>query len=63
MRIPKTFGERTESERKVLKKYYLIYEGFKTEVQYFAGITDVTLSVIFRLSSDTSIIDIIITKI
>lgn len=38
MRIPKTFGERTESERMTLKKYYLIYEGSKTEVQYFAGI-------------------------
>lgn len=38
LRIPKTFGERTEKERKATRKYYLIYEGTKTEVQYFSGI-------------------------
>lgn len=40
MRIPKAFGERTESERKAAKKYYLIYEGSKTEAQYFSGIDE-----------------------
>ena len=38
MRIPKTFGERNEKEREPAKKYYLIYEGAKTEAQYFNGI-------------------------
>ena len=38
MRIPKTFGERTEEKRKANKKYYLIFEGAKTESQYFNGI-------------------------
>lgn len=40
MRIPKTFGLRTDSERQAVKKYYLIYEGSKTEAQYFSGIGD-----------------------
>ena len=40
MRVPKAFGERTESERKAAKKYYLIYEGSKTEAQYFSGIDE-----------------------
>lgn len=40
MRIAKTFGERTESERKAAKKYYLVYEGSKTEAQYFLGIDE-----------------------
>lgn len=39
MRISKTFGERTEIQRKAIKKYYLIYEGSKTEMQYFNGIS------------------------
>mgnify|MGYP004534667709 CR=1 FL=1 len=38
MRIPKTFGERTGEKRKANKKYYLIFEGAKTEAQYFNGI-------------------------
>ena len=40
MRIPKKFGERTEVEREIAKKYYLVYEGTQTEVQYFNGIID-----------------------
>lgn len=40
MRIPKAFGERSASERKATKKYYLIYEGSKTEAQYFSGINE-----------------------
>lgn len=40
MRIPKVFGERLEPERVIAKKYYLVYEGSKTEVQYFKGIID-----------------------
>ena len=40
MRIPKKFGERTEAEREIAKKYYLVYEGTQTEVQYFNGIID-----------------------
>ena len=38
MRIPKNFGERTEPERTIAQKYYLVYEGTQTEVQYFNGI-------------------------
>ena len=38
MRIPKNFGERTEPERTIARKYYLVYEGTQTEVQYFNGI-------------------------
>lgn len=38
MRIPKKFGERTEPERTIARKYYLVYEGTQTEVQYFNGI-------------------------
>lgn len=38
MRIPSNFGERTlvNNNREPKKKYYLVYEGEKTEVQYFA---------------------------
>ncbi len=38
MRISKPFGERVEREREIVKKFYLIYEGVKTEVSYFQGI-------------------------
>lgn len=38
MRIQKTFGERSQAERQAAKKYYLVYEGSKTEAQYFEGI-------------------------
>ncbi len=38
MRIPKTFGQRDSLARTAAKKYYLIYEGAKTEAQYFDGI-------------------------
>lgn len=38
MRIQKTFGERSEKEREVARKFYLVYEGSKTEAKYFEGI-------------------------
>lgn len=38
MRIPKAFGERSEPKRIIAKKYFLVYEGTQTEVQYFNGI-------------------------
>ncbi len=40
MRIPKVFGERSETKRIIAKKYFLVYEGTQTEVQYFNGILD-----------------------
>lgn len=38
MRIAKPFGQRTETKREIVRKFYLIYEGVKTEVAYFEGI-------------------------
>lgn len=40
MRIPKTFGERSEKEREAARKFYLVYEGSKTEAKYFEGIEE-----------------------
>jgi hypothetical protein len=42
MRIPKTFGQRatTKTSDEVRKKYFLVFEGSETEVQYFNGISD-----------------------
>lgn len=38
MRIAKPFGQRTETKREIVRKFYLIYEGVKTEVAYFEGV-------------------------
>lgn len=40
MRIDKKFGQRavTKSSDEARKKYYLVFEGDETEVQYFNGI-------------------------
>lgn len=38
MRVAKPFGQRTETKREIVRKFYLIYEGVKTEVAYFKGI-------------------------
>lgn len=40
MRIPSRFGERTQTDKLPKAKYFLIYEGSKTEVDYFAGIKE-----------------------
>lgn len=40
MRIPKKFGETTITPRQIKRKYFLVFEGTKTEVQYFNGIID-----------------------
>jgi len=42
MRIPKTFGQRatTKTSNEVRRKYFLVFEGSETEVQYFNGIRD-----------------------
>jgi len=40
MRIPKKFGELTITPRQLKRKYFLVFEGTKTEVQYFNGIID-----------------------
>ncbi len=38
MRIQKIFGERSQKEREAARKFYLVYEGSKTEAKYFEGI-------------------------
>ncbi|NLP46070.1 MAG: RloB domain-containing protein [Epulopiscium sp.] len=42
MRIPKTFGQRkrTKKSNEAMRKYFLIFEGDQTEVQYFEGINN-----------------------
>ena len=46
MRIPKNFGQRkiTRESSEAAKKYFLIFEGSETEVQYFNGINDSRIS-------------------
>lgn len=42
MRVPTTFGKRApvhQQERQIKTRYFLAFEGEKTEYQYFAGIT------------------------
>ena len=42
MRIPKKFGERSRAleSKEVKKKFFLVFEGDKTEVEYFEGINN-----------------------
>lgn len=39
MRIPKKFGERTTVQKETKRKFILVFEGEKTEYQYFDGIS------------------------
>jgi hypothetical protein len=38
MRIVKEFGVRTQASAKAKRKFFLVFEGEKTEVQYFTGV-------------------------
>lgn len=41
MRIKSQFGNRVSDKREPKKKYYMVYEGIETEVQYFDGIKEI----------------------